>query len=170
MLYYHFRDKEHLYIETLATLFGTLFQRIIPVMMNRDLPARDRILAVVGIYQQFLLENPDVRSLILRELAAGGTHMKIILRRQLEDITGANVDMVFDQIQRMIDSGQIRPGDPRHVFLHIISLVIFPFAARPLLETIWELTPGQYDELMRSRIEVITDLLDRGLFTGKEDR
>lgn len=170
MLYYHFRDKEHLYLETLFTIFGSLFQRIFPVLLLQDLPARDRILEVVEIYQQYLLEQPDIRSLMLRELAAGGTHLKTVFREQLDRIPGGSVQRVFDQIQVMIDSGQIRAGNPQHIFLHIISLVIFPFAARPLLETIWELTPGQYDDLLRSRIGAIADLLDEGLFTGKEDR
>jgi TetR/AcrR family transcriptional regulator len=170
MLYYHFQDKEHLYRETLASIFGSLFQQIFPVLLREDLPARNRLLSIVGIYQQYLLEHPDLRSLMLRELAAGGSHLKRVMGEQLEQIPGGGIERVFTQIQDMIDSGQIRPGDPRQIFLHIVSLIIFPFVARPLLETIWDVTPQEYTSLLGERIQAITDLLDQGLFIGKEDR
>lgn len=169
MLYYHFQDKEHLYRETLTSIFGSLFQQIFPVLMRGDLPARDRLLSVAGIYQQYLLEHPDLRSLMLRELAAGGANLKRVLSEQLGQIPGGGVEQLFTQIQGMIDAGQIRSGDPRQIFLHIISLIIFPFVARPLLETVWDLTPQEYSALLEGRIQAITDLLDHGLFISKED-
>lgn len=169
MLYYHFRDKEHLYRETLTNIFGSLFQQIFPVLMYGEQPARDRLLSVAGIYQRYLLEHPDLRSLMLRELAAGGENLKRVLGEQLQTLPGGGVDRLFMQIQGMIDAGQIRPGDPRQIFLHVISLIIFPFVARPLLETVWDLTYQEYSDLLEDRIGAITDLLDRGLFTSKED-
>jgi hypothetical protein len=105
---------------------------------------------------------------MLHEFAAGGERLKSVAMALFESLPGFNAERVLDQIGSMMAGGEIRPGDPRQLFLHILSLTIFPFAARPLLEAIWGLEPEEYDELIAERIGAITDLFDNGLFIGKE--
>lgn len=168
MLYYHFQDKEHLYREILTSHFQVIFGQVFPTFIQPDLDARERVLKIVSSYIGFLRENPHLRSLMLYELAAGGPYLSSVVRSLFQSIPGLDVDRVFGQIGEMMEAGAVRPGDPRQFFLHILSLSIFPFAARPLLESIWELGPGAYDELMAERADAIADLFDHGLFTGKE--
>lgn len=170
MLYYHFRDKEHLYLEMLTGHFHVIFRQVFPTFIEPGLDARERVLTIVSAYLGFLRMNPHVRSLMLYELAAGGPYLSSVVRSLFESIPGLDVERVFGQIGAMMEAGAVRPGDPRQFFLHILSLSIFPFAARPLLETIWELGPTEYDELMADRADAIADLFDHGLFAGKEAR
>ena len=168
MLYYHFRDKEHLYLEMLTGHFQVIFSRVFPTFVRPDLDARERVLTIVDAYIGFLRKNPQVRSLMLYELAAGGPHLSEVIRTLLTSIPGVDTEQVFGQIGTMMGTGAVRQGDPRQLFLHILSLTIFPFAARPLLESIWQMGPGEYDMLMADRVEAIADLFDHGLFTAKE--
>ncbi|MFC1628794.1 TetR/AcrR family transcriptional regulator [Gemmatimonadota bacterium] len=168
MLYYHFKDKEHLYREMLTGHFQVIFSQVFPTFVRPDLDSRDRVLKVVDAYIGFLRKNPQIRSLMLYELAAGGPHLSHVVQTLLASIPGVDVEHVFTQIGTMMGRGDVQQGDPRQLFLHILSLTIFPFAARPLLETIWQLGPGEYDALMADRVEAIADLFDHGLFTSKE--
>ncbi len=168
MLYYHFQDKEHLYREMLTGHFQVIFHQVFPTFMAPDMDARERLLTIVGAYLGFLRKNPQVRSLMLYELAAGGPHLSSVARTLFEDMPGFDVERLFGQIGSMMEAGAVRPGDPRQVFLHILSLAIFPFAARPLLESIWRMGPDEYDGLMAERVDAIADLFDNGLFAGKE--
>ncbi len=168
MLYYHFRDKEHLYREMLTGHFQVIFTQVFPTFMAPDLEARKRVLTIVEAYLGFLRRNPRVRSLLLHELAAGGPYLTSVVRTLFNEMTDFDVERIFSQIGAMMEAGGVRPGDPRQFFLHILSLTIFPFAARPLLESIWQMGPDEYDELMTERVEAIADLFDNGLFAGKE--
>ncbi len=168
MLYYHFRDKEHLYREMLTSHFQVIFRQVFPTFLQLDLGARERVLTIVGVYLGFLRKNPQIRSLLLYELAAGGPHLSEVFDTLLASVPGLELEQVFEQIGTMMGAGAVRPGDPRQFFLHILSLTIFPFAARPLLESIWKLGPGEYDTLMAGRHDAIADLFDHGLFSGKE--
>jgi len=168
MLYYHFRDKEHLYREMLASHFQVIFRQVFPIFMLPDMDARERVLTIVEAYLGFLRQNPQVRSLLLYELAAGGPHLSPVVSGLIEAMPGFDVERLFGQIGSMMAAGTLREGDPRQFFLHIISLTIFPFAARPLLESLWQIGPDEYDGLMAERVDAIADLFDNGLFTGKE--
>lgn len=44
-----------------------------------------------------------------------------------------NPEVVFEQIQKAMDNGEIKQMDPRHLIVNIISMCVFPFAARPIL-------------------------------------
>jgi AcrR family transcriptional regulator len=168
MLYYHFQDKEHLYREMLTGHFQIIVGQVFPALMQPDQDARDRILTIVAAYLGFLREHPHVRALMLHEFAAGGERLKTVAMAMFESIPGFDAERVLARIGSMMAAGEIRQGDPRQLFLHILSLTIFPFAARPLLETIWRLEPEEYDELIAERVGAITDLFDNGLFIGKE--
>jgi len=46
---------------------------------------------------------------------------------------GLNPQMVFDQLEQAMDRGEIIRMDPRQLVANILSMCIFPFAARPIL-------------------------------------
>jgi len=168
MLYYHFRDKEHLYQETLVHNFIGLFQEVFPLFLQRGRPAGERLLTITRLYHRFMGANPLVRSIMLRELAAGGEHLKPIVSKVLGSIPGLDGPRVMGEVGWMMEQGEIREGDPRQVFLHLISLTIFPYAARPLLEILWDLEPDEFDEIIERRPAAIADLIQHGLILDQE--
>lgn len=170
MLYYHFRDKEHLYIEILSNNLIEIFSQIFPTFLQQELPVRERLLRIAAAYHLFLSTHPQLRALILQELAAGGARLGDVLEKVTGSVPGLDIEQVFMGIRSLMDSGELRQGDPRQVLLHLLSLTIFPFFARPLLETIWGLSPPEFEEVMKDRPAAVADLLDQGLFTRQEVR
>lgn len=168
MLYYHFRDKEHLYTEVLSHQFVEILSHIFPILLSRELPARQRLTAIVTTYHHFLSDHPQLRALILKELAAGGSRLGGVVEKIRESIPGLDFEQVFSQIGKLIDSGDLHRQDPRQILLHMISLTIFPFLARPLLEKIWGLSSVEFVELMEARPVAVVNLLEQGLFTSRE--
>ena len=49
MLYYHFRDKEHLYTEVLSHQFVEILSQIFPILLSQELPARQRVIAIIAL-------------------------------------------------------------------------------------------------------------------------
>jgi AcrR family transcriptional regulator len=168
MIYYHFRDKEHLYTEILSNQFVEILSQLFPVLLNQQLPARQKLVVIAESYHRLLSTHPQLRALLLKELAAGGSRLSVIISMVKEGVPGLDFEQVFLQIEKMIESGDLNRNDPRQILLNMISLTVFPFLARPLLENIWGLSPEEFTELIDARPAAVTDLLERGLFASKE--
>ena len=63
------------------------------------------------------------------------------------------------------EAGHIRPIAPEHFLMNLISMVIFPFAARPLLRVILDVDEAGYDELMLQRKEQLPEFFLNALST-----
>jgi AcrR family transcriptional regulator len=166
MLYYHFRDKEHLYEETLVGHLGAIVGRVFPMMLRQDLEGRERMIRVVGAYHEFLSAHPRARDLLLQELATGGKHLPYIFGRLRSTLPGLDPGRVFLEFGQMMEQGELRRGDPRQAFLSLISLAVFPYVARPLLQMLWNVDEDEFYRLMGERREAVSDLLDHGLLSG----
>lgn len=168
MIYYHFRGKEHLYEEALSGPFRMVAGQILPLLAREDLPARERLMGVVEGYQRFLSENPHVRDMVLRELAGGGRHLPALLEHVRLSVPGFDVTHAFDAVDRMIERGELRSGDPRQMVLSLLALTIFPFMARPMLELLWGLPEGGFAGFLAERPAAISRLLEHGLLVTAE--
>ena len=55
-----------------------------------------------------------------------------------------------------MEKGYIKKMDPTHVLINMLSLIIFPFAAAPILEAyIFEGERTKYEEYMQRRMQFL---------------
>src|SRR3989339_606529 len=55
------------------------------------------------------------------------------------------------QIKDEIDAGRIEKQDPRHILVSLLSLAIFPFAAKPILQFGLNLTDEEFKQFIIER-------------------
>src|ERR1700728_5477935 len=67
LLYYYFKDKETLYGAVLDDAFSGMRSRVFRVL-DSDLPPREKILAYVGAYFDFIASNQTYPKLMQREM------------------------------------------------------------------------------------------------------
>src|SRR5579864_7654895 len=67
LLYYYFKDKETLYGAVLDSAFSGLKSSIF-LVLDGDLPPREKILAYVGAYFDFVAANQEYPKLMQREM------------------------------------------------------------------------------------------------------
>src|SRR5450755_3428974 len=67
LLYYYFKDKETLYGAVLDHAFSGMKASVFEVL-DSDLPVREKILAYVGAYFDFIASNPIYPKLMQREM------------------------------------------------------------------------------------------------------
>jgi hypothetical protein len=78
------------------------------------------------------MENEFIPSFILHEINRDPDRLYEIMQR-----TGLNPGIFLDQFFGEISMGHLLPMDPRHLLVNIISLCVFPVAARPLIQRIF---------------------------------
>jgi hypothetical protein len=63
------------------------------------------------------------------------------------------------QVKEEIEVGNIRRVDPLQLFLHMLSLCVFPFLARPIFETVGGISRQQFEQLLEQRKKEIPEFI-----------
>jgi len=127
LLHYYFRSKERLFEAIFSEIIKFAFPKITRIAQS-DEPFVSKIEQVVDAYIDLLIKHPFIPGFVMKELNRDPSGLfKMVVK------FGLNPQFFFDQIQLAMDRGEIIQMQPRHLAANIISMCVFPFAARPLL-------------------------------------
>ena len=126
-LNYYFRSKDKLF----DLIFDEVFLKFIPdvaKIMVTELPVQKKIEFFINNYTRILQSSPMTPVFILHELSNNPERLVATIKSR-----GVDPDILLDQVRSEMEKGNIRQMDPRQLIIHLLSLVIFPFAAKPML-------------------------------------
>lgn len=130
LLHYYFRTKERLFEAIFAEIIKFAFPKITRIVQS-DESIVSKIEQVIDAYIDLLIKHPFIPGFVLKELNRDPSGLiKMVVK------FGLNPQLVFDEIQRAMDRGEIIQMPPRHLAANIISMCVFPFAARPIVSFI----------------------------------
>ena len=167
LLYYYFKDKETLYGEAIDFAFGQLSQRMMMVL-DQDLPPRDKVLLYVGTYFDFVASHHAMRNLMQMEnmrAGHGSPHLQRVAKRYFLPL----YTRLSAVIREGIDSGVFRPVDPLHFIPSMVALVVFYFISAPIMKSVIGIDPLSPDKLAERRAAVL-DFISAALFQRPETR
>lgn len=127
MVHYHFGGKDGLYGAMLEERFAPLLQQL------ELLPAERPTLAqFLESYVRMLAANPWLPNLVVREVLYGNGSMRTLFIRRFAARAGRMVPALIDEERR---AGRLRADlDPAFATLSLLSMAIFPFIGRPVVE------------------------------------
>jgi len=134
MLFYYFASKEAVYRAVLERVVGGMVG--IHEQFRTDPGPVGLAEAMEGI-THFAAANLPALRVLTRELMDGGPYVADLARNYLGPLFAAGAA----EVQRNMDEGIFRPGDPMHVLVHVAGLTLYYFQMLPLLERIWERDP-----------------------------
>lgn len=127
LLHYYFRSKERLFEAIFAEIIKFAFPKITRIVQSEE-PIVTKIEQVIDAYIDLLINHPFIPGFIIKELNRDPSGLfKIVIK------FGLNPQAIFDHIQLAMDRGEIIQMPPKHLAVNIISMCVFPFAARPIL-------------------------------------
>lgn len=127
LLHYYFRSKERLFEAIFAEIIKFAFPKITRIIQS-DEPVVTKIEQVIDAYIDLLIKHPFIPGFVMKELNRDPSGLfKLVIK------FGFNPQIVFDKMQEAMDDGEIQQMKPQHLAANIISMCIFPFAARPIL-------------------------------------
>ncbi len=155
LLHYYFRSKEKLF----AIVFQKVVKEAIPQIVrifDTDMHFFDKIRMFVREYLEFIGKNPYLPMFIIHELASRPERLKELLRTVEVD-----KDFIFEDIQREVEKGTIRPIEPVQLMVNIISLCIFPVVAKPMINEffIHDEKGDLYAQFLEERKELVADFV-----------
>lgn len=151
LLNYYFRSKEKLFNLIMEESLVQFVKGIAENFANEETTLDQKIENLVASYIDLFTIYPDLPLFILSEL------------RQHPDRFPAKLDMIADiarssfvkQINAAMKKGTYPKMHILHFLSNMMSLIVFPFVASPMLMKITGVTHKQYMDLMRERKKMI---------------
>lgn len=144
LLNYYFRSKDQLFEAVFRKALGSFVPNL-AALLNTDTSFESYVPALVEKIIDTMLENPQIPNFILQELSSNPRRMPQIIKEMGIDPAKAINKMGADV------TSQARL-DPRQVILNLISLCIFPFAAKPVVvDILYQGDNEAYIEAMKER-------------------
>ena len=155
LLHYYFRSKEKLFEmvfdENMRMFYGS-FINILTTPAPFDIRIRNLVAAEVDM----LIAKPDLPLFVLNEIARNPE----LLTEKMNLLPVREFMLTFIRvIEEEAAKGTIRRVSPHQVLLHLLSLCVFPFMARPMFLSISGLPTAAFEQLMHERKSIIAQTI-----------
>jgi AcrR family transcriptional regulator len=161
MLHYYFRSKERLFQEVFRSILDRTLAPLVEAL-GSEFPLGVKIRHFVDGYIDALDGSPALPSFILSELNRDRSSFDAFIR----DKASVMPPVLQRQIDEAVSSGRIRPIRAEELVAVLLSLCIFPYAARPLLEPLCGMDDEAYRAFLASRKSFITSFAFSALRPG----
>ncbi len=153
LMNYYFRSKQKLYDIIMEENSLTFKAGIAALFGNQDIDVYKKIEKLATLYIDAFILNRDLAAFLVaiinnKEKSSfldGGHDESFVKSRKI----------FFAQIASLIREKKLKPVHPMHIISNVMGLVIFPFAARPMLQKRASLTDKEFTELMLERKKLI---------------
>jgi hypothetical protein len=125
------------------------------VIAQDELPFRELIASVIDFLLKKSMEHPFLELFLVAELNAN-PHSKGAL---MPEGASNRRKMLKEDIAREVAAGRMKPIDPEHFIVNLMSLCSFPVLAKPIVKNAIELSEEAYVKFIGERKAVILKLV-----------
>jgi AcrR family transcriptional regulator len=161
-LYYYFKDKETLYGAVLDDAFSGMRSRVFQVL-DSDLPPREKIMAYVGAYFDFIASSQIYPKLMQREMMRAREGRSEHIDRLVKTYFQPIYQRVGELLHKGIAEGEFRRVDPIHFIPSMVAMIVFYFSSAPVMQRIVHFNPLTPRRIAERRAAVL-DFISAALF------
>jgi TetR/AcrR family transcriptional regulator len=165
LLYYYFKDKETLYGAVLDHAFTGMKSSVFRVL-DSDLAPRDKILAYVSAYFDFIASNQIYPKLMQREMMRAREGNSVHIDRLVKTYFQPIYKRVGALLHKGIADGEFRKVDPAHFVPSMIAMIVFYFSSAPVMQRIVRFNPLTPQRIAERRAAVL-DFVSAALFQSR---
>lgn len=166
LLHYYFRSKGYL----AAAVFQQAAQRLFPPvirLLGSDAPLEEKVERVVDHELRVLLENPFLPGYVLAELNQNPERaaqlVTALMGTPIEGFAPQVFERLSAQIEERVAAGAMRPISADQFVMNLISLCVFPFAARPMFCALLQLDARGFAGMIARRRATLVPFFLAGL-------
>lgn len=152
LLNYYFKSKKELFNVIMFETIDTFKKTIVEFLNDETLDFESNLQRLVNSYTDLFLQEPELPMFVLSELH--NRQQEIVQKINPKSII---IGSAFERKMRnlLIDE-QI---DTTQIFINIMSMVIFPFAGRPIVQNICGSSEADFLNLIEKRRTLIPKLI-----------
>jgi len=146
MLHYCFKSKELLFQAVFMNAFSQLAPQINAIFQSND-SVFDKIRKFTDSYITIVMLNPYLPQFVIQEMNNNPEFVMTFLKNE----SRPNPTLMIAQIEKEIADGIIKPINPKHLLMNMISMTVFPFAAQMMIKGILQLSDTEFNTMMEER-------------------
>ena len=154
LVHYYFRSKDQLSAAVFAQMASRLFPMLLQAL-SADASIDAKIDQIVDLYHENLAKNPFLPAYVLSELHHHPERIEMVLGKIGGGDPRKAAAPVFlrlnEQIAAEVAAGRMRAITAREFVVNLVSLCIFPFAARPMLSMMLGLDDAAFPTFIEER-------------------
>ena len=163
MLHYCFKNKELLFQAVFMNAFSQLVPQINEIFNSRD-SVFEKIRKFTHSYISFVILNPYLPPFVIQEM---NNNPEFVLSF-LENENRPNPSVLISQIEKEIASGIIKPINPKHLLMNLISMTVFPFAAQMMIKGMLQISDTEFNQMMEERKTSIAEQIINSIKRWKD--
>ncbi len=156
MLHYYFKTKRTLFSAIVTDNINLLAPKLSAAFLG-GASVYEKLCKLVDIYIDTILKHPDIPMFLLHEMSQGHKDSVTKMKQIIDD--NHSLIGLLEQIKREQAQHILKPIPPNHLVLSVMSLIVFPFVARPIFETMLEIPPEYYARMMQERKTVVKEII-----------
>ena len=154
LLHYYFRSKENLFKAVFKDIFSKFFLKVRGELFS-DISAKEKLIVFIDNYIDMIQANPYVPQFIINELNRDPKVLKTLMFE-----SGIEPQKILEMFLNQVQSNSLSKLDPRHIVVSLLGMLIFPFAARPLLQMVYFNDDQEaYSRFLSERKEIVKNMI-----------
>jgi len=158
LLHYYFRSKDKLF----EAIFIEAFSGFIPKIAGLAIAETtffEKVELIVHSYIDMLVANPHLPLFVLHEIQRNPENLVKMMSSM-----GVNPVLLGQIMSGISKDDSIRTIDFKHLLANILGMCIFPFIARPILQSLlFNQNKEEYDKYLIERKKIITEFVYNSL-------
>ena len=150
LINYYFRSRDNL-VQIVFDEAHRVEKEKSEVIMRSDLNFKEKISKFIEESLQTSLKYPYLETYIVSQINKGSCQKK--------DIQSEDLQNLYKDIEVEMDLGNIEKIEPVQFLFNMISLLVFPSAARPLIKDNMMISDEEFDRLISERKDIILNML-----------
>ena len=153
LINYYFRSRDNL-LDIIFLEAKDVDRKKSEMIQMSDLPFREKMQNFIEISLNTSLRYPYLETYIVSRMNKGKGDC--IPSREVD---ASITEKLFKEIEEEMEKGNIPKSSPVQFVFNLVSLLVFPSAARPLLMESLNIKDGEFDKLISERKDLIMNML-----------
>ena len=155
LLHYYFNNKETLFNE----IFEASFRKFIPHVEEMISQEHDIFIIIrkfVHAYISLMQSQPSLPLFLFHEINKDADRVfKLIFNNEQPTM----MFLLFQKFDAAQKANLIKPIRLEQLVMNIMSMCVFPFLAKPMMQRVMNFTEPVFDELMEQRKQQVADFI-----------
>ncbi len=158
LLHYHHRDKQTMFNRIFESRFKEFFKGLFVIFESDNVSLFEKIKRMVDHEISTLIKHPDLARFIITEIAQSPE-----LLIEYGNKLGVNPRMFIEafekQVVKEVSDGIINPIEGKQLLINIMSLCIYPFVARPIIQTMMSVDETNFYDMVEQRKKEVSEFI-----------
>lgn len=164
LLHYYYRSKDKLFESVFSVVIKQLLLPRVIKILHSEKDIFELIRKFTDFYVETLIKNPFLPLFVIEEINKSPNRLSSAFLK-----SGLPVQEIIGNFEKAMDDGIIRRMDPRQIIINLISMCIFPFAARNMvLPIIFQNNKNEYKKFIEARKSEVAEFIIQSIKIEKK--